>query len=368
MEDPMSADLNNANLHLDTLSISSINGVTYQIPPSIGSKSRLTLGNANGYDYRAILLKTSFTSAQNIQWSLASLLNSSVVIDSAYFTLHLELDTLINPVSISLYTFPNSGDSIFSETESNYLNFADNEMANGHYVTSAMEEEYKFSEDSLINSIFRLRFNIRDMLDSAFLDTALNYTIMLKQDESTDELHSYYSREYFSSNEFNPLFEVYYHEFTYPDSSDTSQITLVDTLRKTFNIVNDLSIMAPPEISFEDTSYISISRGKGLRSLISLEFLDTLNLPRQTTFDKAELTFYIVPDTNISLFTVYAVPLMDTVEINHFSIYDDDSFKSYNYLITSGIVSNNKVVLNIKHFLQDHYFDNVNNLGLKIYS
>ncbi|NHZ84526.1 MAG: hypothetical protein GWP19_01425, partial [Planctomycetia bacterium] len=86
MEEPLEADLSNANLLLDTLHLYDIEGVTYQIPPSIGNKSRLSLGDDNDFKYKAILLKTSFISAQSIQWTLASLIDTSIIIDSAFFT------------------------------------------------------------------------------------------------------------------------------------------------------------------------------------------------------------------------------------------------------------------------------------------
>lgn len=368
MEEPLEADLSNANLLLDTLHLYDIEGVTYQIPPSIGNKSRLSLGDDNDFKYKAILLKTSFISAQSIQWTLASLIDTSIIIDSAFFTLRLAIDSLINPASFSLFSFPNVTDSVFSESKSHYLNFTDSEISAGHYVTSALEEEYEFFVDSVAKSVFRTRFNVEDMLDSTFMDTSLNYTVMLTLDDDDGELHSFYSREYYSSENTTPVLDIYFRQFIYPDSADTSKDVLIDTLHRSFNVISDLSILVPPAINEEDTSFISISRGKGLRSLISLDFLDSLILPKQTTFDKAELTFYIVPDTTISSFSIYAIPLQDTVELIDFTYFDEDNFDVYNYLTVSGTVSNDKVVFNIKRFLQDHYFDNINNLGIKFYS
>ncbi len=368
MEEPLEADLSNANLRLDTLHLYDIVGVTYQIPPSIGSKSRLSLGLDDDFDYKAVLLKTSFISAQSIQWTLASFIDTSIIIDSAFFTLHLAVDTLINPASFSLYSFPNVLDSVFSESKSHYLNFTDSEISTGQYVASALEEEYKIIVDSVANSEFRLRFNVEDMLDSTFLDTSLNYTVMLKLDEDDGELHSFYSREYFSVENTVPTLDIYFTQSTFIDTSDTLQNVQIDTLHRSFYVISDLSIIVPPEITDEDSSFISISRGKGLRSLISLDFLDSLILPKQTTFDKAELTFYIIPDTTISSFSIYAIPLQDTVELNEFAYFDEDDFDIYSYLTVSGTVSDDRVVFNIKRFLQDHYFDHINNLGIKLYS
>ena len=191
---------------------------------------------------------------------------------------------------------------------------------------------------------------------------------MLTLPEGNDELHSFYSREYDYTNELTPKLEVYFRMFTYPDSADTSQNVSIDTLSRTFYVTQDLSIMIPPAVTDQDTSFITIGRGKGLRSLIKMHFLDTLQLPKQTSFDKAELTFHIVPDSNISSFSIWAAALTDTVSLTGFETYDKDEFSVDGSMYTSGSVLNNKVVFNIKNFLQNQYFENIENLGLKLYA
>jgi len=68
MEEPLQADLSNENLQLDTLSIYNIGGVTYQIPPSIGSKTRLTLGVDDEFEYKAVLLENLFLYPLNLYY------------------------------------------------------------------------------------------------------------------------------------------------------------------------------------------------------------------------------------------------------------------------------------------------------------
>ncbi len=368
MENPIEADLSNAALQLDTLRLYDIKGVTYQVPPSIGSKSRLYLGSDEGYDYRVILFKSSFISNQSILWTLSSFLDTTVTIDSAFLVLNLAVDTLEHPKSLSLYYFPDSTDSVFSESESNYLNFSDAEIAAGLYVTSAFEEMVTYVVDSLEETDFRLRFSIIELFGSTFIGPSLNYTLMLKLDEPDDMLHPFYSREHFSSATLQPRFEIYFHQTVYPDSADTSASVTIDTLMRSFNMVDDLSILAPPALNSLDTTYMSIGRGKGLRTIVKLNFLDTLLLPSQTTFDKANLTFYLLPDTNVSSFSIFAVPLSDTVDIISFESIDSDSISTNNYLLSSGNVYENKVVFSIKNFLQDHYFSHVGNFGIKLYA
>jgi len=366
MEDPLFVDLSENGLELETRELFDIEGITYQVPPSIGSKTKLHLGNDDDYFYKALLFKSSFISYESNSLTLFSFLDSSIVIDSAYFVVGVAKDTLISPETFSMYYFPLNGlDSIFNESESHYLNFTDTEINAGEFVSSAKEESVELDT---VTTIHRIRFPAENLFDSTFADTSLNYTLLIKLENPSDELHAFYSREYDYTNELTAKLEVYFRQFTYPDSSDTSQDISIDTLKSSFLTTQDLSIMMPPAITDQDTSFITIGRGKGLRSLIKLDFLDTLQLPNQTTFDKAELTLHIVPDTNISSFSIWAVALKDTFELSNFESLEKDEYSVHGSLYSSGSVLNSKVVFNIKNFLQNQYFENVNNLGLKLYA
>ena len=366
MEEPLHADLSEAELELEARELYDITGQTYQVPPIIGSKSKLYLGFDEGFEYKAILFETSFISFESYYSTLASFLDTAITIDSAFFTVEISKDTLEIPATYSMYYFPEKIDSIFSESETHYLNFTETEIDAGVLVSTAAEESYDV--DTTITR-YRVRFPADVLFDTTFADTSLNYTLMLKLDDSVDDLNSFYSREYDYTQTLTPKLEVFYREFTYPDSADTAQIdTLIDTLFKSFLTTQDLSIMVPPELTEQDTSYITIGRGKGLRSLIKMDFLDTLQLPKQTSFDKAELTLHIVPDSNISSFSIWAAALKDTVDLSSFVSIDEDDYSVHGTLYSSGSVLNNKVVFNIKDFLQNQYFENVGNLGLKLYA
>ncbi len=366
MDEPLHADLSTGQIELDVQELYGIDGFSYQIPPIIGNKTKLHLGIDEGYTYKALLFKTSFLSFESFYWTLSSFLDSTVIIDSSFFTVNIHKDTLETPATFALYYFPqNSVDSIFSESETHYLNFTDNEILTGEFVANGVEESYVV--DSMTTK-YRVNFPVDQLFDSTFADTALNYTLMLTLPEGNDEFHSFYSREYDYTNELTPKLEVYFRVYTYPDSADTSQDVRIDTLSRSFYVTQDLSIMVPPAVTDDDTSFITIGRGKGLRSLIKMDFLDTLQLPKQTSFDKAELTFHIVPDTNISSFSIWAAALTDTVNLSGFETYDKDEFSVDASIYTSGSVLNNKVVFNIKNFLQNQYFENIENLGLKLYA
>jgi len=366
MEDPLHADLSQDGLELEIRELFDIEGVTYQVPPAIGSKTKLHLGNDEDYLYKALLFKTSFISYESSLWTLSSFLDSTITIDSAFFTVGISKDTLETPASFSMYYFPLIElDSIFSETKSHYLNFTDSEIDMGEFVSNALEESV---EVDTVTTIYRIRFPAENLFDSTFADTSLNYTLMLKLNNPNEELFAFYSREYDYSNDLTAKLEVYFRQFINPDSADTSQDISIDTLFKSFLTTQDLSIMVPPALTQEDTSYITIGRGKGLRSLIKLEFLDTLQLPKQTTFDKVQLTLHIVPDTNISSFSIWAVALKDTFELSSFESLEEDDYSVHGSLFSSGSVLNDKVVFNIKSFLQNQYFENIDNLGLKLYA
>ncbi len=365
MEDPLKADLNESDLNLETQELYDIEGVTYQVPPTIGSKTKLYLGSDDDFLYKAVLLKSSFYSYESSAWTLSSFLDTTVKIDSAYFTIRVAKDTLEIPATFSMYYFPLNGlDSVFSESQSHYLNFTDSEIAASEFVSTATEESIEVDS---ITTNYTVKFPAISLFDSTFADTSLNYSLMLILENGNEELHSFYSREYDYSNSLTPKLEVYFRQFTYPDSADTSADVSIDTLSRSFLVSQDLSIIVPPDLTEQDTSYVTISRGKGLRSLIKMDFLDSLQLPKQTSFDKAELTLFMVPDTNISSFSIWAVPLNDTIILPSFEKLDEDDFNVHASLFSSGSVLDSKVVFNIKNFLQNQYFENVENLGIKLY-
>lgn len=365
MEDPLKADLSKTDLNLETQELYDIEGVTYQVPPTIGSKTKLYLGTDDDFVYKAILLKSSFYSFESSAWTLSSFLDTTVKIDSAYFIIRVAKDTLETPATFSMYYFPLNGlDSVFNEAESHYLNFTDSEINASEFVSMATEESIEVDS---ITTNYSVKFPAVNLFDSTFADTSLNYSLMIIQENGNNELNSFYSREYDYSNSLTPKLEIYFRQFTYPDSADTSEDVSIDTLSRSFLVSQDLSIMVPPDLSEQDTSYVTISRGKGLRSLIKMDFLDSLQLPKQTSFDKAELTLFMVPDTNISSFSIWAAPLNDTIILPAFEILNEDDFNVHASLFSSGSVQDSKVVFNIKNFLQNQYFENVDNLGIKLY-
>jgi len=365
MEDPLEVDLENTNLNLESQELYDISGQTYQIPPIIGSKTKLYLGEEESFQYKVMLFATSYISSESYYTTLTSFLDTAITIDSAFFTVGVSKDTLENPALFSMYYFPDQGDSIFNESKTHYLNFTDVEISSGMFVSSATEESYQVDSTT---TKYRIRFPAEVLFDSTFADTSMNYTLMVKSEEDLDEMIPFYSREYDYTQTLTPKLEVFYREFIYPDSSDTSSTIQVDTLTRTFYVTKDISIMVPPEISEDDTTYITVGRGKGLRSIIKLNFLDSLLLPEQTSYDQAQLIFYMVPDSNISSFSIWAAPLTDTLDLMGFSYMDEDDYSIEGTMLSSGSLYDGKVTINIKDFLQNQYFGNINNMGVKFYA
>ena len=186
MEDPLKVDLSDTDLNLETQVLYDIEGVTYQVPPIIGSKTKLYLGTDDEFVYKVVLLKSSFYSFESSAWTLSSFLDTTVKIDSAFFTIRVAKDTLETPATFSMYYFPSVGlDSVFSESQSHYLNFTDTEIAAGEFVSTATEEGIEVDS---ITTNYTVKFPAVSLFDSTFADTSLNYSLMIIQENGNDEL------------------------------------------------------------------------------------------------------------------------------------------------------------------------------------
>ena len=176
MEDPLEVDLENTNLNLESQELYDISGQTYQIPPIIGSKTKLYLGEEESFQYKVMLFATSYISSESYYTTLTSFLDTAITIDSAFFTVGVSKDTLENPALFSMYYFPDQGDSIFNESKTHYLNFTDVEISSGMFVSSATEESYQVDSTT---TKYRIRFPAEVLFDSTFADTSMNYTLMV---------------------------------------------------------------------------------------------------------------------------------------------------------------------------------------------
>ncbi len=359
-EEPLNADLSGDTFTIKDTLLANIDGFTYQVPPEMGIDKHLYLGKYNGFNNPFALLKMNIYSVENPNFTWTHLLDSTITIgniDSAYFTFTYD-DSLFNAEArFQLYYFPNGPDSIFSEKASNFNNIQLAPLID----EAELIEERSIQDDSA--SIF-LRFSLKDKLPN-LLDTTgqgPNHVFLLTYDSTTTELFSFKSSESLTGR---PEISVYYRRQLVADTTDTTTAPF-DTLFHTFVPMADLSILIPPPVAQEDTTTCcAVSRGMGLKTIIFLPELDSLDLPGEATIHKAELTFFN-RDT-ITDYGFYLYPLLDSVDLAQFSLTDD-----YDVEPTLGsfakVTENGLVTMEIKGFIQRYLFQDVGNLGLKLES
>ena len=136
LENTVSTDLNYQGMIHDTLSVSSITGFHYQTPPELGNSTLLYLGtDSSGFKNPFAIFKVQNNSVTTPQ-TFSSLSDSTIEIDSAKFILTFNSDTVETGMIFDLYYFPNTIDSVFSESKSNYLNIDEIDLSS-EYVSSA---------------------------------------------------------------------------------------------------------------------------------------------------------------------------------------------------------------------------------------
>jgi hypothetical protein len=211
-----------------------------------------------------------------------------------------------------LFYFPDDGDSIFSESKSNYLNLTENDLFHGVFVGSSTLSQQE--PDSLITTSFpTLSFDIAHIFD-AFSDTSnenINRTVMVKPQSNLTEVIAFKSSE--SGFTYAPQIQVFTHDTAFVDSTGDSVV--VDTISHTFISTDDLSIIIPPNGIDENPNNISLGRGMTYKAIIQIPDLDSISIPQQAIITQAELSFFYVNDTSQSNFYLQIHPITDTVSI-----------------------------------------------------
>jgi hypothetical protein len=360
-EEPLSIDLSGDTFAVKDTLLTNIDGFTYQVPPEMGIDKHLYLGEYNGFRNPFALLKMNIYSVENPNFTWTHLLDSTITIeniDSAYFTITYDDSVFDDQARFLLYYFPDGPDSVFSEKASNYNNIQ----------LEDLQGEMKLIEEQTIQSDSAshfLRFSLMDDL-SELLDTTgqePNHVFLLTYDSTTtSELFPFKSSESITGR---PQISVYYRRQLVADTTDTTTAPF-DTTYHTFIPTADVSILIPPSVAPEDTTTCcTVSRGMGLKSVIFLPELDSLNLPTEATIHKAELSFFnsdTTPD-----YGFYLYPLVDSVNVAEFNLMED-----YEVEPTLGsfakVAGNGLVTMEIKGFIQRYHFQDVANLGLKLES
>ena len=364
MEDTVTVDLMDDGMYHDTLYVRGITGFTYQTPPQLGNSTLLYFGtDTNGFQNPFALFKVSSNSITIPVESFASLNDSTIEIDSAKFILTFNGDSITTGMIFDLFYFQNGGDSIFSESESNYLNITENDL-NSTYISSSRLSQRE--PDSLGTKSFpTLSFNVSEIIDS-FSDTSSenrNLTVMIKPKFDLDGVFSFKSSE--NGFTYAPQIQVFTHDTAFVDSTGDSVV--VDTISHTFISTDDLSIMIPPDRIDENPNNLLLGRGMTYKAIIQIPELDSISIPQQAIITQAELSFFYVNDTSQSNFYLQIHPITDSVSIAELqgSLLDDPLVTELS-LIAVNLSDNGRISLNIREYLQLHHFGYIQNQGLKM--
>lgn len=364
MEDTVTVDLMDDGMYHDTLYVRGITGFTYQTPPQLGNSTLLYFGtDSNGFQNPFALFRVSSNSITTPVETFASLNDSTIEIDSAKFILTFNEDSITTGMIFDLFSFQEGGDSIFSESESNYLNIAEHDLNSTYIGSSRLSQK---EPDSLGTTSFpTLSFNVSEILDS-FSDTSSenrNLTVMIKPKFELAGVFSFKSSE--SGFTYAPQIQVFTHDTAFVDSTGDSVV--VDTISHTFISTDDLSIIIPPDGIDENPNNISLGRGMTYKAIIQIPDLDSISIPQQAIITQAELSFFYVNDTSQSNFYLQIHPITDTVSIAELQgLLLDDPLVTEPSLIAVNLSNNGRISLNIREYLQLHHFGYIQNQGLKM--
>ena len=364
MEDTVTVDLMDDGMYHDTLYVRGITGFTYQTPPQLGNSTLLYFGtDSNGFQNPFAFFRVSSNSITTPVETFASLNDSTIEIDSAKFILTFNEDSITTGMIFDLFYFQEGGDSIFSESESNYLNITENDLNSTYIGSSRLSQK---EPDSLGTTSFpTLSFNVSEILDS-FSDTSSenrNLTVMIKPKFELSGVFSFKSSE--SGFTYAPQIQVFTHDTAFVDSTGDSVV--VDTISHTFISTDDLSIIIPPDGIDENPNNISLGRGMTYKAIIQIPDLDSISIPQQAIITQAELSFFYVNDTSQSNFYLQIHPITDTVSIAELQgLLPDDPLVTEPSLIAVNLSNNGRISLNIREYLQLHHFGYIQNQGLKM--
>ena len=365
MEDTVTVDLTDDGMYHDTLYVRGITGFTYQIPPQLGNSTLLYFGtDTNGYQNPFALFRLSNTSITTPVKTLDSFIDTTTEIDSAKFVMTFNADSITADIIFDLFYFPDDGDSIFNESESNYLNLTENDLYHGVFISSSTLSQQE-PDDSLSTSSYpTLSFDIAHIL-RAFLDTSnenRNRTVMVKPQSNLTEVIAFKSSE--SGFTFAPQIKVFSHDTAFVDSTGDS---VVAAISHTFISTDDLSLIIPPELIYENPTKIYLGRGMAYKAVLQIPNLDSILLPKQATITQAELSFFYNNDTSQSNFYLQIKPIIDSVSIAELEgLLPDDPLTTETSLTAVNLSSNGKISVDIREYIQLHHFGYIQNQGLKM--
>ena len=333
-EKAFTLDDSDLSLTVDTVSFDVIESTTYQVPPLMGGSRYLYLGQDNGFTFDYNYIRVSKFS--NSQYYLSSgnaisqfhdYIDSSVTIDSIKLRLNFAEDSISSNSLFYLRYFPDVSDSVFSRNNSNYLNYNSNYsdiISYGNIINDTSSSKLEFSIDTSHFKTF-IDTNITDF-NNAFAVGVYNTEL---------GFYKFYSANNGQATVSN--LSVYFKHFI----NDTLTI---DTL-VSHNIVDDLTILTPPKLVESDTSSLSVSLAKGLKSLLKID-TKSWEMPKGGIFRKAELILNLISQDSSNSEIINSYLLTDTDLPNTFKIYEKENFTYDLSNGSSAALNNNQLKFN----------------------
>jgi len=340
-------------MKLDTISFPVIKAMSYQVPPEMGRTDLLYFGNKDGYNFSYNLIKLDSSSVTaGTPFSFYN--DSLIIVDSLKFSLRFDSDSIENNAEFQLRYFPDGGDSVFNELESNYINF-DRSIASTFISTGQLESD---TTDTNQTKVF-LNFLLDSSIVNAFKDTNItdfnrSFLVELKNEES--ESFIFHSSDKVGAD--GPQLKVYYRQFV-------SDSVVLDTTFRTYAAIEDLSIIIPPPISTDDSSYLSVGTAMGLKSIVLVDMVDWILDPR-AIISSAELIFNFALDDTSQNYTVISYPIINEGDFLQFSSFDKDPYdEDFNYYTSTSIVED-KLKINHRKIATEIGHQKYNNYGFKL--
>ncbi len=281
-----------------------------------------------------------------------SLLDSTVTIDSLVFSFTATEDILPTNSQFQLSYFPAGGDSVFSETESNYKNITVDDVANAVAIdTSVFMQEVPDSTE-IVYPKLSFTINNKDDIINFLADTSdiKNRTFMLKNIDPINDIVSIRSRETVDY----PIINVYYR-------------SKEDTLSNVFFPLKDLTIVEPRPVTESDMNNISVGRATGLKSIIQF---DLSEIPIDSTamvIKSAELIFDSIQEISLDNYEIIATILEDSISISDYWEIDEDQYAIEQNALMTGTFENNQMKIELRSYLQGLNTGSYNNFGMKLY-
>ncbi len=347
-------DSSNTPLSIDTISFPVVNTISYQVPPDVGSHEFLYFGKKNEFDFLYNLIRFSSIDSTN-QKTFSAYNDSLIVADSMKLIMTFVLDSIDQNTDFQLRYFPDGGDSVFNELNTNYTNF-NYTNASSVISSSAMTID---SIDSVTTQV-RLNFLMDTTIINVFSDTSFtsfnaSFLVELKNKNASEF-------KFFSSNNLSnpPKLRIYYREFL-------SDSVVLDTSFHTYYSSQDVSIIDNPNISSEDSTNISVGLAKGIRSLVLVD-MEGWQLPEHSIVSSADLVYNRINNDTLIGYSVSSYPINNQADFSKFNIYDTDPYNIESNYLSSASIIDNILKIDYRKILTDYGRGSKINYGFKIQS